>query len=76
VLVAIDGVLQTDPGDYSIDLLTGIITFVAIPLSSEVITAGYLFDVPVRFAEDILEITMVEADISEYTSVELIEVNE
>jgi len=76
LLIAKDGVLQADPGDYTVDLLTGIITFVAIPLSSEVITAGFLYDVPVRFAEDVLEITMLETDISEFASVELIEINE
>lgn len=76
VLVAKNGTLQADPGDYTIDLLTGVITFVSIPLSTDTITAGYLFDVPVRFAEDMLEITMVESDISEFVSVELIEVNE
>jgi len=76
VLVAVNGALQTDPGDYTIDLLTGILTFVTMPGPSDAVTAGYLFDVPLRFNEDILEVTMVEADIVEYTSVSLIEVDE
>lgn len=47
VLVAIDGVTQTV--GWSVNNLTGIVSFIAPPASGEVVTAGFLFDVPVRF---------------------------
>jgi len=50
VLVAVGGVLQADPADYSIDETTGIITFVAAPTGE--VTVGYEFYVPVRFETD------------------------
>jgi uncharacterized protein (TIGR02217 family) len=57
VSVGVDGVEKTETTDYTIDTTTGIITFVVAPPDTEVITAGYQFDVPARF--DIDQLTMV-----------------
>lgn len=44
--------------DFSLDLTTGILTFDTAPDSDLVITTDFEFDVPVRFNNDLLEITM------------------
>jgi len=51
VLIAIDGAAQTEGVDFSVDTTTGIIDFAVAPLLAEIITAGYQFDVPVRFTQ-------------------------
>lgn len=60
VLVAVDGVTQNEGTDFTVDVGTGIISFTpgAIPGSGAVVTAGYEFDVPVRFDTDRLEISL------------------
>jgi uncharacterized protein (TIGR02217 family) len=58
VLVAVAGVTQAPGTAYTVDHAAGVITFLAghIPAASADITAGYEFDVPVRFDTDRLEI--------------------
>jgi uncharacterized protein (TIGR02217 family) len=60
LLVAVDGVAQINSADYAVDPTTGIITFLpgAIPGPAAIITAGFEFDVPVRFDTDRLEISL------------------
>jgi uncharacterized protein (TIGR02217 family) len=60
VLVAVDGTPQTEGGDFAIDTATGIVTFElgSIPGIAAAITAGFEFDVPVRFDTDRLEISL------------------
>ena len=54
VVVAVDGVSQTYTTNWTIDTTTGIVTFTAghIPTAGQAITAGFEFDVPVRFDTD------------------------
>ncbi len=40
-LVYVSGVLQADPGDYSINNATGVITFTVAPLDGDAVTADY-----------------------------------
>ncbi len=72
VRVSIDGVETTDfetlPG--------GLIRFGAAPAAGAAIRAGFLFDVPVRFAEDRLDVTGTAVIAGEAPSVPLIEVRE
>lgn len=60
VLVAVDGVLQITDEDYVVDISSGTITFQPshIPATSAVISAGFEFDVPVRFDTDKLEVSL------------------
>jgi uncharacterized protein (TIGR02217 family) len=60
VRVAVDGVERIENTDFTIDTTTGIVTFLAghIPASGEAVTAGFLFDVPVRFDTDYLEVDL------------------
>lgn len=60
VRVAVDGAELTEGEAFTCDAATGIITFAEgyIPATDAVITAGYEFDVPVRFDTDRLEISL------------------
>lgn len=54
VIVGVNGSLQTETIDYTIDHTTGLITFEAgsIPSLGNAVTAGFEFDVPARFDTD------------------------
>ncbi len=54
----------------------GVITFTAPPASSVEVRAGFLFDVPVRFAEDSLQISGASFAAGEAPSVPVIEIRE
>jgi uncharacterized protein (TIGR02217 family) len=58
VLVAVAGTVQTPVTAYTVDHTTGLVTFEPghIPAAAQPITAGFEFDVPVRFDTDKLEI--------------------
>lgn len=60
VRVAVDGVEQTEGAEFAVDIATGLVTFQPghVPVASAVITAGFEFDVPVRFDTDKLEINL------------------
>lgn len=70
-VVYLDGVAQTEGGgsDYTIDINTGVITFNTAPASTggsgpggeEVVAIDCEFDVPVRFEDDHLRITVEQA---------------
>jgi uncharacterized protein (TIGR02217 family) len=72
VLVAVDGMPQAS--GWTLDGST--IRFAAAPASGKTITAGFLFDVPVRFAEDSLDIDSSTFAAGLALSVPLIEVRE
>jgi uncharacterized protein (TIGR02217 family) len=54
----------------------GVVQFTDAPAAGAIVTAGYLFDVPVRFAEDRLEINRATFRAGEAPSVPLIEIRE
>lgn len=56
VKVALDDVNQTS--GWSVDTTTGIVTFTSAPGNGVVVSAGYEFDVPVRFDADSLSISI------------------
>ena len=60
VLVAVDGDAQTEGTHFTVDAATGVVTFLAehIPAEDAAVTAGFAFDVPVRFDADRLEINL------------------
>lgn len=57
VSIAVNSVASTD---WTIDNSTGIITFATAPAADAVITAGFEFDVPVRFGSDEFVTSWVE----------------
>ena len=46
------------PSHETIDLTTGLVTFSEPPGLGDSVTAGFLFDVPVRFDTDYLEVDL------------------
>jgi len=60
VRVAVDAVEQAEGVDFSVDATTGVVTFLPghEPGVDAVVTAGFEFDVPVRFDTDKLEINL------------------
>ena len=59
VRVAVAGV-EASGSSFTVDAATGIVTFLAgyIPAAGQGVTAGFLFDVPVRFDTDYLEVDL------------------
>ena len=72
VVVSVDGVANAQ---WSLES-GGRIVFVTAPATGAIVRAGFLFDVPVRFAEDRLDITGAAFAAGEAPSVPLIEIRE
>lgn len=60
VLVAVAGIAGTEGVDFLVDPSSGVVAFLPghIPPESAAVTAGFAFDVPVRFDTDKLEISL------------------
>ncbi|MEL6287249.1 MAG: DUF2460 domain-containing protein [Pseudomonadota bacterium] len=58
VRIALDGIETTEPDAFSVDAGTGVVTLSVAPAPDVIVTAGFDFDVPVRFASDRLELTL------------------
>jgi uncharacterized protein (TIGR02217 family) len=74
VKVAVAGVLKTEGADYTVNYSTGVVTFTAAPTTSQAVTAGCKFNVPVRFEDDELSVAIEEFNRGEVqTGIGLIE---
>ena len=71
VIIAVDGVADETT---SIDETTGLVSFPAPPPSGSAITAGFVFDTPVRFNTDELRINLAAYKAGEIPSIPLLEV--
>lgn len=73
VAVAVDGVVTPNAG---VDHLTGIVTFLPgfVPLAGQAVTAGFEFDVPVRFDTDRLEVNLTSFAAGEIPAVPVVEI--
>ena len=76
VRVAAGGVEKTAGVDFDVDVTAGLVTFRAgrAPVSGAAVTAGFLFDVPVRFDTDYLEIDFAAFDAGEIPKIPIIEI--
>ncbi|MDB5546471.1 MAG: hypothetical protein JWO64_3620 [Hyphomicrobiales bacterium] len=74
VRVAANGVEKTMGIDFTVDPVTGIIRFNIAPIAGAVITAGFLFDTPVRFDTDALEIDYAGLDAGQIPKIPLLEI--
>lgn len=72
VRVALDGVEQ--PSGWATDYTTGVVTFTSAPGDGVAITAGFEFDVPVRFDSDTLDVTLDIERLGSITSISLVEI--
>lgn len=74
VFVGLNGTLQAEGPDYAVDLTTGEIAFAEAPSAGAQITAGYEFDVPVRFDTDRIVTSVASFQAGEVPSVPVVEV--
>jgi uncharacterized protein (TIGR02217 family) len=72
VAVALNGTPQAS--GWSVDTTTGVITFATAPGAGVTITAGFEFDVPVRFDTDLLDVTLDLERLGSITSIPLLEI--
>lgn len=73
VLIADNTTLKAETTDYTIDYTTGLVTFVTAPTNGHSITAGFVFDVPVRFAADSISINLQDFLAGNFDPITLIE---
>ena len=71
VSVALDGTQTTS---FSMDWDSGLLTFDSAPANGAAITAGYQFDVPVRFDTDRLEFSISAIEAGDIPSIPLVEI--
>lgn len=61
-------------GGWTVDVTTGMVSFASAPPSGALVSAGFLFDVPVRFDTDRLDIEWSNFDAAEAPSIPLMEI--
>jgi len=71
VTIALNGTPQAS--GWSASTATGLVTFATAPAAGVTITAGFEFDVPVRFDTDALDITLDLERLGSITSIPLLE---
>jgi uncharacterized protein (TIGR02217 family) len=71
--VAVGGTVLAD-GAFTLDVTTGLLTLAVPPGAGVAVTAGFLFDTPVRFDADRLEVTLESFDAGRMAAIPLIEV--
>ncbi|HEX2552064.1 MAG TPA: DUF2460 domain-containing protein [Microvirga sp.] len=74
VRVAVDGVEQTAGTGFACNPATGLVTFAVPPGSGANVTAGFDFDVPVRFDTDELEIDLSAFEAGAIPRIPLVEI--
>jgi uncharacterized protein (TIGR02217 family) len=72
VRVALGGTEQAS--GWSVSTTTGLVTVATPPPSGVAVTAGFEFDVPVRFDSDALEVTLDLERLGSITSTSLVEI--
>lgn len=73
VRVAVAGV-ELAAGAFAVDAVTGVVTLETAPAAGDAVTAGFLFDTPVRFDADRIEATLESFEAGRMAAVPLIEV--
>ena len=74
VRVAVDGTQLVSGTDFSVDASTGMLNFSVAPTSGAVITAGFEFDVPVRFVSEQIAVNLAAFAAGDVPQISLIEV--
>ena len=72
VTIALNGTPQAS--GWSVSTTTGVVTFTTAPAAGVAITAGFEFDVPVRFDTDSLDVTLDFERLGSITSIPLVEI--
>jgi len=73
VRMGLGGIEMREGVHYEVDDTTGIVTFAEPPNRDVTVTAGYEFDVPVRFDTDRIEVSLASFQAGEVPSVPVVE---
>ena len=78
VRIAVTEVEAQEGRDFSVDATTGTISFLSghTPALGASITAGFLFDVPVRFDTDYLEVDLSAFEAGNIPKIPLVEIRQ
>jgi uncharacterized protein (TIGR02217 family) len=76
VCIALGGMEQEVDLDWSLDELTGLVSFDTPPGPGVAVSAGFEFDVPVRFDTDLIQVSVAAFRAGEVPRVPVIEVRE
>ncbi len=74
ILVSVSGEPQVPEVDYTVDVNSGVVTFNHPPDLQAEVTAGFEFDVPVRFDTDMIRTSMATFEAGEVPDIPVIEV--
>lgn len=76
VLIAVDGVVRPQPTAVSCDHATGQVTFAVghAPPAGALVSAGFAFDVPVRFDTDVIEVDLSAFEAGDIPKIPIIEI--
>jgi uncharacterized protein (TIGR02217 family) len=76
VRVAVDGGEKAAGADFTVDAATGLVSFAAgaIPPAGAAVTAGYEFDVPVRFDAEQIAVSLASFTAGQIPTIPLVEV--
>jgi uncharacterized protein (TIGR02217 family) len=76
VRIAVGGTERSAGTHFSVDHLTGIVSFLAgsVPAQGARVTAGYAFDIPVRFDTDEIRVSLIAFEAGEVPSIPIVEV--
>lgn len=74
VLVGVSVIEQVETTDFTVNHTTGEITFVTAPPNGVEITAGYEFDVPVRFDTDMIQTSVATFQAGDMPNVPIVEI--
>jgi uncharacterized protein (TIGR02217 family) len=76
VRVAVDGDEQSAGVDFSVSNSTGVVTFLPghIPADEAVVTAGFEFDVPVRFDTDRIDVNLASFEAGDVPNIPIAEI--
>lgn len=72
VTIALNGTPQ--PSGWSVSTTTGLVTLSSAPGAGVAVMAGFVFDVPVRFDSDVLDVTLDLERLGSITSIPLVEI--
>ncbi len=74
VRIAIAGVEKSVGSDFTVDHATGLVTLLSVPAVDATVTAGFEFDVPVRFDTDALVINLAAFRAGEIPDIPVVEI--
>jgi uncharacterized protein (TIGR02217 family) len=74
VRVAVAGIEKAVGSDFTVDHTTGIVTLLSDPAADAAVTAGFEFDVPVRFDTDALVINLAAFRAGEIPDIPVVEI--